>query len=164
VTGGDRKGVRSVAAGVLWAAPLFALWLALTDNTRPLEMLVGGGCALVAGAAAASAGLLSRVRFRPRLRWLLRVAALPWWVVKDSFLVFRALLRRPPQRGTFTAYRSPAAGEGDRALARRVMAFGPGSAGPNAYAVGVEEQAGVILVHQLVPEERPAPVRLAEEP
>src|SRR5438445_12045405 len=82
VTGGERKGPRWIAAGVLWAAPLFGLWLALTDNTRPLELIVGAACALLAGAGAEAAGLAGRVHFRPRARWLARLVALPWWIAR----------------------------------------------------------------------------------
>jgi multisubunit Na+/H+ antiporter MnhE subunit len=160
---GDRKGLRSLVASVLWAAPLFALWLALTDNTRPLELLVGAGCALLSGVAAEAAGLLSRVRFRPRARWVLRTAAVPWWVVRDGVLVLRAMLRWPPARGRIVVVPFAAAGDGPRDVARRAMAYGPGSAGPNTYAIGASDEAGVLVVHQLVPEDPPTPAQLVED-
>jgi multisubunit Na+/H+ antiporter MnhE subunit len=168
VSGGDRNALRSLAAGVLWAAPLFALWLALTDNTRPLEMLVGAVCALLAGAASESAGLLSHVRFRPRARWVVRAAAVPWWVVKDSALVLWALvahvLARRPLNGRFVVVPFDAGGDAPRDVARRTMVYWAGSAGPNAYAIGGSDEAGVLVVHELVPTDQPLPVRLVEEP
>jgi multisubunit Na+/H+ antiporter MnhE subunit len=167
VLGGDRKALRSLAAGVLWAVPLFALWLALTDNTRPLELAAGAVCAAFAGAAAEAAGLVSRVRFRPRLRWIARAVALPWWVVKDSALVIWALLAhvlaRRPLRGRFVVVPFPAAGDDARAVARRTMAYWPGSAGPNAYAIGASEEADVLVVHELVDAGAPMPARLVED-
>jgi hypothetical protein len=56
-----------------------------------------------------------------------------------------------------------AAGDGPRDVARRAMAYGPGSAGPNTYAIGASDEAGVLVVHQLVPEDPPTPAQLVED-
>jgi hypothetical protein len=144
---------------VLYAAPLFALWIAMTDNTRPIELLVGAGCSLLAGLGCEAAGLFGRVGFRPRARWLLRAGALPWWIVRDGALVLVALVTR--RRGRFMTVPFPTGGDDARAQARRAIAFGAGSAGPNTYAIGCDED--VLVVHQLVPSDDVTPARVVEE-
>src|SRR5206468_13020454 len=63
---------------------LFGLWIALTDNTRPLELAVGAGCALVGAAGVALVARTGGVHLRIRPRWALRALAAPWWVLRDS--------------------------------------------------------------------------------
>lgn len=140
---------------------LFAFWIALTDNTRPLELLVGGCSALVAGLLTEGALRLGGVRLRPRARWLLVVAKAPWWVLRDSVTVLLALaghlLLRRPLTGRMVAVAFDVGDRSPRGQARRAIAFGAGSAGPNSYVVGASEEAQAIVIHQLVPTDEVAP-------
>lgn len=160
----QETSARRVVASVLWAAPMFAVWLALTDDTRPLDMLVGGGCALLAGAAAEAAGLLGRVHFRPAARWLLRALALPWWIVRDSAIVLTAPLRRGPLEGGFVVVGFRSRGDGPRDVARRAVAYTLGSAGPNSYAIGGSEEHDLLVAHQLVVNGDITPAEVVREP
>src|SRR3954447_6715820 len=163
VAGRERKGVSWLAASVAWAVPMFALWLALTDNTRPLELAVGGACALIAGAAAEASGLAGRVHSRPRARWLVRALAIPWWIARDAVLVLGTLARgRPEGRIVVVAFRSR--GETSRDVARRAIAYSAGSAGPNTSAIGGSPDADVLVAHQLVPSDSVTPAEIVAEP
>jgi hypothetical protein len=163
VAGRERKGVSWFAASVTWAAPMFALWLALTDNTRPLELAVGGACALIAGAAAEAAGLAGRVHFRPRARWLVRTLAVPWWIARDAALVLGSLVRgHPSGRIVVVPFRSR--GETSRDVARRAIAYAAGSAGPNTYAIGGSPDADVLVAHQLVHSDSVTPAEIVADP
>jgi hypothetical protein len=148
-----------LAFTLVWAGPLFALWLALVDKSNLWENVVGICCALVAGAAAEAAGLFGRVRFRPRLRWLAWAARAPWWIVHDSAIVLAALVRevvlRRPVIGTTTGYRVAPGGEDGVAVARRALAKGLGSTGPNSIALGIDDD--VLVVHRLDPEHGEVP-------
>jgi hypothetical protein len=145
----ERKSLRRLAALLIATGALFALWLALTDNTRPLELLVGACCALIAAAGGMAAGLAGRAHFAPEPRWLLRTLALPWWVVRDSARVFAALVTR--REGRFVTVTFPVGGSSPRDVARRVLAYAAGSAGPNTYAIGASEDGDVLVAHELVP-------------
>jgi hypothetical protein len=142
-----RATIVLVAAGLL-----FALWIALVDHEPLSELVAGAVCALLAAVGAERAGLVGRVRFAPRPRWIVNLAQLPWWIVRDGTLVLWALAtdlaRRRTPTGAFRVVPFPASrGTGGRALARQALAEGAGSTGPNAYALGVEDD--LLLVHQL---------------
>ena len=128
------------------AGLLLGLWIALTDNTRPWELLVGGLCAVLAavGAAVAERGRGGDFSIEPR--WLRHVPGVLWSIVSDSVLVLRAALSPTPPRGRMRAVPFTPVGEG--ALA---VATGLGSAGPNQYVIAEDEAQGVLLIHELVP-------------
>ena len=144
-----------------WAL-LMALWLALTD-TRNEQDVVAGLVAAAIGATAA--GLVLRpgspntvaksvalVAIGPRrlLRPLLRL-------VVDTALLTGALgraLSGRRVRGSFRAVRyRPDAPR--RSAAGRVATEIWGSIPPNRYVVGIDEEAGVLLVHELVRTDEP---------
>jgi hypothetical protein len=144
---------RTVAAIPLWAAVLFAFWIALTDNTRPWELVAGGVCALLGATALSLAALAGGVAPAPAPRWLLRSLAAPWWIVRDSALVLGALAARltgRPLAGRLRPVVFPLHDDGPREQARRALAFGVGSAGPNQYVVTESPEEDVLLVHELV--------------
>jgi hypothetical protein len=140
-----RTGLHAAVASIVWAAPLFALWIVLTDNTHTDDMVAGAVAALLAGSVAELAGLMGRVRFHPRPRWLLRAARFPVWVVQDTAIVLRAMVAR--KQGGFHRVPWHRPDDDAQAVAARALAEGPGSAGPNTYVI--EEQGETLLVHIL---------------
>jgi hypothetical protein len=164
-----RRTALSAALGVpIWAAPLFALWLALTDNTRFWDMVAGGACALLAGALAQAVVRVGAVGFAPRPGWLLRCARAPWWVLRDSVLVLGALLGhlllRRPLGGRIVAVPFEHGDGSPRGQARRALAFGAGSAGPNSFVVGASAEDRALVVHQLVDSDEVTPLEIVGEP
>jgi Na+/H+ ion antiporter subunit len=147
---------------VRWAL-LAALWLALTD-TQATPELVAGAVAAAIGATASGlvvrpgrpktlAKSLALMRLGPH-----RLASPLVLLVADTRLVAAALWRRVVQRrpadGRFRAARYPAAGLRASAAGRALTEIW-GSLPPNRYVVGVDEDDGVIVVHELMPSERP---------
>jgi hypothetical protein len=145
-----------------WA--LFAaLWLALTD-TRVLPELVTGSVTAAIGATVA--GLVTRVG-RPRtVRNSLaliglgpRRLALPLLrLVLDTGLLtgalWRRLARRERVRGRFREAPRPSQ-KPLRTAAGRAVLEAWGSLAPNRYVVGIDEERGMVLVHELVPSDLP---------
>ena len=140
-----------------WAL-FVALWLALTD-TRVLPELVTGG--VVAAIGATVAGLVTRVG-RPRtVRNSLallglgpRRLGLPLLrLVVDTGLLtaalWRRLVRRERVRGSFHEAPRPRQ-EPLRTAAGRAALEVWGSVAPNRYVVGVDDERGVVVVHELV--------------
>jgi multisubunit Na+/H+ antiporter MnhE subunit len=153
--------------GLAWGAALFVVWLALTDKTSPLELLVGGCSALVAGVVTMVAARKGRVALRPNPRWLLAFPKALWWVPRDSAIVLaalagRLLLRRVPA-GRLVPVAFDLGDDGARGQARRAIAFGAGSAGPNSYVVGASREVQAIVVHQLVATDEIAPSKALGE-
>lgn len=145
----------TATAILLRAALLLGLWVGLTDNTRLWDTVTGLVCALLAGAAMHLAARAGRVSLQVRGRWLRRVAAAPWWIVRDTLVILRALavglMRREAPRGRMRPVRWQPGGDRPLDQGRRALAYGPGSAGPNQYVVGASDEDGVLLVHELEP-------------
>jgi hypothetical protein len=145
-----------------WA--LFAaLWLALTD-TRVLPELLTGAVAAAIGATLS--GLVTRVG-RPRtvrnslalIRLGPRRLALPLLrLVLDTGLVtaalWRRLARRERVRGSFRVAPRPRE-EPLRTAAGRAVLEAWGSLPPNRYVVGIDDEQGIVLVHELVRSDLP---------
>jgi len=125
---------------------LLAFWIALTDNTRPWELLVGGVCAVVAAVCGIVVHRAGGGEFAIEPRWLRHVPGILWSIVSESLLVMRAALSPTPPRGRMRAVPCGALGEGALAVASSL-----GSAAPNLYVVAEDEAQGVLLIHELVP-------------
>jgi hypothetical protein len=140
-----------------------ALWLALTD-TRVLPELVTG--AVVAAIGATVSGLVTRVGGPRTVRNSLalfglgpRRLAFPLLrLVVDTGLVTAALWRRLVRRervsGSFREAPRPGQ-EPLRTAAGRAVVEVWGSLAPNRYVVGVDDERGVVLVHELVRSDLP---------
>jgi multisubunit Na+/H+ antiporter MnhE subunit len=142
---------------LVWWVLLMSLWVAVDDSFQSDE-LIGG--AAVAAAAALLAELVTdqaEVRLRIRAAWLPRALRLPGQVVQQTFLVFAALARTlftkaPPPRGRF---RERPVGYGDDSPlgeTRRVLLTAANSLAPNEFVLGIDEERGVMITHQLVEE------------
>jgi hypothetical protein len=89
-----------------------------------------------------------------RVRWLVPALTLPGQVVHDMALLFAALWRQlvhgmdPPSGFRAQAVRYGASGPGDKT--RRALLLGGRSVAPNTYALGLDAERGVLVVHQLV--------------
>jgi multisubunit Na+/H+ antiporter MnhE subunit len=130
-----------VRAWVVWWALLAGLYVALADSRRVEELVA----AAVVGAIGATAAALVRrerdVLLRPRpaqivaeLRTLLR------WP-RDLALLARALVHRPAGRVIETAVADDDTG--------RALAIVGRTLAPNTIVIGVDEERGVLLSHQL---------------
>src|SRR3954451_20943623 len=66
------------AATVVLEVLLLALWIALTDNTRPWELVAGAACALAAAAMLRAVAAGAGLRLAVRRAWVTRCLAAPW--------------------------------------------------------------------------------------
>ncbi len=136
------------------AAALFALWLLLVDSTDAPNMITGAVCALAGGVLWTQ---VYRLRAdRPRLRVSqLRLLYRPLMLlVPDSArvtwaLIAHVLLRRPSP-GHFRAARYRAVSDDPEDVARRILTEWGVSAAPNRYAIGVDSERRLLLIHELV--------------
>jgi multisubunit Na+/H+ antiporter MnhE subunit len=138
---------------LVWWVVLLGLWLLLV--TVSIAELIAGMVAAAIGATAAEVvqaqGL---VRFDPDPRWFLRVWKLPRSIVRDCWIVTAALwrhLRGDEVNGGFRALPFHRGGDDARASARRALVVLAISVSPNSIVVGIDEDADLMLVHQLVP-------------
>jgi hypothetical protein len=137
---------------LVWAA-FAGLWLLLAGTLSLEEVVAAAAGASVATTATALVARQRVVQLAPRLGWVVRAWRLPGRMVLEFGLLLVALRRRlagRPLGGTFRAVPFPG-GRGRRAAARRALAAAAGSLAANAYVVGFDEDAGLMLVHELVP-------------
>lgn len=145
--------LRRLALSLVWWPLLVGLWALLVSSRSLDELLAGTGFGLLAAVALEAVRREGRVRFRPRAGWLLLVLRLPWRILVDTAIVFRALgrvVRRRPLRDELRAVRFDAGAPADaRSTTRRALAVWLVSAAPNTIAVDLDLEDDVLLVHQL---------------
>jgi hypothetical protein len=127
--------------------------LLLIDITDLPELLVGAGAAVLAATGTELVRERAVTGERFRAGWLVRVhrpiLRVPSDVAFVSAAAIAQLFARRPARGRFRAvpFRdSSASGEW---AGRSAMAEALGSFAPNTIVVGVDEESGLILAHQL---------------
>jgi hypothetical protein len=132
-----------------------ALYLLLIDNTQLPELLVGAGAAVLAAAGLELAREQEVVGRRGRLAWLARLhrplLTIPQDIATVSWLAVRALVHRPPSQGVFRVVPFACFGEDREPRGRLALAEAAGSLAPNTFVVGIDEERGLILAHQLRP-------------
>jgi multisubunit Na+/H+ antiporter MnhE subunit len=144
---------------LLWWVGGTLSWLPLTGSTAPAEIAAGAIAAAIAtvGVEVVQTGGLARLRARPGL--MRPVLRLPLQVLRDSYVVLRALgrhlLGREPLHGAFLAVPFDAGGDDAEGEARRAATTLYVSLTPNAYVVEVEPGVDVMVMHQLVTSEDP---------
>ena len=143
---------RAVAWSIGWAFSA-ALYLLLIDITDLPELIVGAGAAVLAATGLELAREQGLVGESVHLRWLLRGYRPFVKVAVDTVLVsraaFRALLRRDACHGRFRAVRFTGGEDQPHESGRRALAQALGSFAPNTVVVGIDEERGLILAHQL---------------
>jgi multisubunit Na+/H+ antiporter MnhE subunit len=146
--------LRFVGLAVLRATAFFLLWLLLVDSVGEQQLVAGGICAVIA--AALATGIHSRgsvgARLRPSmLRFVYRPLTL---LVSDSARVTWALFARVVLRrtvsGRIRAVRYDAVADDPEDVTRRILTEWGASAAPNRYAIGIDPDRRVLVVHELV--------------
>jgi multisubunit Na+/H+ antiporter MnhE subunit len=151
---GAAPAARRVGAWLVWWVLLMSFWVILDDSIAWDELLAGAGAAALGALLAEMAGHQAATRFRMRVEWLVPALKLPGEVARDSGVVFAALWRRlahgtQPDSG----FREVPVRYGDDTAAgmtRRVLLIGGRSVAPNSFALGIDEERDVMVVHQLV--------------
>jgi multisubunit Na+/H+ antiporter MnhE subunit len=143
-----------------WWVVLTAFYLLLVFKTETAELVAGAVCGAISATGAELVRRHGRLRFRPGWRWLPALRHLPGDTVRDCGLLvavlWRVLVRREDVRGRFiTVPFSGAAGSDAEDAGRRAVTKWLGSVAPNTLVVGFTKRTEGVVVHQLVPTERP---------
>jgi hypothetical protein len=138
-----------------------SLWVIVDDSIAVDELLAGAGAAALAALLAGLVTHQAATRFRMRAGWLVPALSLPGQVARDMVIVFAALWRRllrgeQPPSG-FREFPACSGGTSNEDVTRRVLLIGWRSVAPNTFALGIDRERDVMVVHQLVTNEgRPA--------
>ena len=141
------------------AAAFFALWLLLVDATDEPNLLAGGVVALAAALLAALVQSHRTVHARPSLAMLRHAYRPLLLLVTDTGRVTLALFQRLVLRrdicGRFRAVRYRAGGDDPADVGRRLVSEWGASVAPNRYAVGIDRERDLLIIHELVPTSGP---------
>ena len=139
---------------LVWWVLMMSFWVMLDDSISTDELLAGAGAAALAALLAEVVTYQAATRFRMRIEWLVPALSLPGQVVRDTVIVYRALWRRlahgqqPP-----SAFADLPARYGDdspEGVTRRVLLVWGTSVAPNTFALGIDSERDVMVVHRLV--------------
>lgn len=131
-----------------------AFWVILDYSVAADELLAGAGAAALGALLAELAGHQAATRFRMRIRWAGPALGLPGQVARDTVIVFAALWRRlahgvQPASG-FREVPARYGGTTAEDQTRRFLLIGARSVAPNSFALGIDQDRDVMVVHQLV--------------
>jgi multisubunit Na+/H+ antiporter MnhE subunit len=133
---------------------LMSFWIVLDDSLATDELLAGAGAAALGATLAELVSHQSGLRFRMRIEWLAAAVRLPGQVARDTWTVFAALWRQvaggEQPRSGFRAVPVSPAGDNDEDRTRRVLQVWQRSVAPNSFALGIDQDRGVMIVHHLV--------------
>jgi multisubunit Na+/H+ antiporter MnhE subunit len=153
--GPDRARIaRRVGAWLVWWVLLMSFWVVLDDSIALDELLAGAGAAALGAFLAELVSHQAATRFRMRIEWLVPALGLPVQVARDTVIVFAALWRRlvhrtQPSSG-FQEVPVRYGGETAEDRTRRVLMIGGHSVAPNSFALGIDQERAVMVIHQLV--------------
>jgi len=153
----DLPVARRVGSWLVWWVLMMSFWVMIDDSISTDELLAGAGAAALAALVAELVTFQAATRFRMRIEWLVPALGLPGQAVRDTVIVYRALWRRlvhgeqPP-----SAFAEVPARFGDdtpEGVTRRVLLIGGTSVAPNTFALGLDQDRDVMVVHRLVAEQ-----------
>jgi hypothetical protein len=144
-----------------WLA-LFSLWLLFAGEWNRQQWIAAAITATIAATVGEIARTRAGVSARVPLRWLVKGWTVPVTVVVDYGILVWALLaslvRREVVRGVFRSHPFPAGGDDPTSAGVRAWASLASMYSPNAYVVEIDQQRGLVLLHDLIP------FRKSEEP
>jgi multisubunit Na+/H+ antiporter MnhE subunit len=150
--------LRRAGVWLTWWVLMMSLWVIQDDSLRTDELLAGAAAAALAATVAEVAGHQAATRLRIRIEWLGPASRLPADLVRDTGVVFAALWRQlvhgqVPDSG-FREVPVRFGGQSMEDKSRRALIVGGSSVAPNTFALGLDHDRDVMVVHNLVlPEE-----------
>ena len=130
-----------------------AFYLQLIDTTSLPELYVLAGVAVACGIGFQLAREQDFVEARIMPWWLVRSWRLVWRIPGDIAIVcweaLVQLVRPRPARGVLRAAPFRATQPTPPEMGRRALAETVGSVAPNTIVVGIDDERGLLLVHQL---------------
>jgi hypothetical protein len=148
------KAARFAVQVVLQVVTLSLFWIACVATFHTHEMFVGLAAVTLSVAFCVYVIHTLPLEFQPRLRDLIQVWRLPWYVVTDvarvTWILFRDLAGHPAGSHFVAAPWGPVENNG-RDTARRALAVAYTTVSPNCVVVGVDCGRGQILLHELEP-------------
>jgi hypothetical protein len=146
---------RRAGTWLVWWAVMMSLWIIVDDSLATDELLAGAGAAALAATLAEMAGYQAGTWVNLRSGWLVPALRLIPDLVRDTGIVLlalgRTLLTGRQPASEFREISAPFGDQTPRARTRRALLLAGRSVAPNTFALGLDQEDGVMVVHQLVP-------------
>lgn len=129
-------------------------WTWIDDSILTAELIVGAIVAALAAALLELAQHQAMSHLKVRFEWLIPVLRLPRKVLAETVTIFVALARRllrgeDPPSSFRTVPVDETADDADGAT-RRALIVAMASFAPNSFALGIDRERSVMVVHELV--------------
>jgi multisubunit Na+/H+ antiporter MnhE subunit len=150
----DLPVARRVGSWLVWWILMMSFWVMLDDSVNTDELLAGAGAAALAASVAEIVTFQAASRFRMRIEWLVPALRLPGQAARDMVIVYAALWRRlvrgeqPPS--AFLELPARFGDDSPEGMTRRTLLIGGASVAPNTFALGIDRDRDVMVVHRLV--------------
>ena len=134
---------------------LVGLWLLFTSNLAKPELYVGLGAAAIATLATIIFEAVGVIQFRPRLIDLAQIWPVPWYLLKDTGLILKAMALQlftqdgPPSVVLAVPYAD--VDDDDASAARRALVVTYTCFTPSSVALGIVREQQLLLIHQILP-------------
>jgi multisubunit Na+/H+ antiporter MnhE subunit len=154
----DLPVARRIGSWLIWWVLMMSFWVMLDDSISTDELLAGAGAAALGALLAEVVTYQAATRFRMRIEWLVPALSLPGQVIRDTAVVYRVLWRRlahgeqPPS--TFTDLPTRFGDDSSEGATRRVLLIWGTSVAPNTFALGIDQDREVMVVHRLVADQK----------
>jgi len=153
----DVPVARRVRSWLMWWVLLMSFWVMIDDSVNADELWVGAGAAAVAALVAELVTYQAATRFRMRCDWLVPALRLPGQVARDMVIVYaalgRCLLRGEQPPSAFLELPARFGDDSPEGATRRTLLIGGTSVAPNTFALGIDKDRDVLVVHRLVVKE-----------
>ncbi|HLN68580.1 MAG TPA: Na+/H+ antiporter subunit E [Streptosporangiaceae bacterium] len=153
----DMPAARRIGSWLVWWVLMMSFWVMIDDSIGTDELLAGAGAAALAALLAELVTYQAAARFRMRIEWLIPALRLPGQVARDTVTVYAALWRclargeQPPS--AFVEIPARFGDDSPEGVTRRTLLIGGTSVAPNTFALGLDKDRDVMLVHRLVAKE-----------
>ena len=153
----DVPVARRVGSWLVWWVLLMSFWVMIDDSVNADELWVGAGVAAMAALVGELVTYQAATRFRMRFEWLVPALRLPGQVARDMVIVYAALGRclsrgeQPPS--AFLELPARFGDDSPEGATRRTLLVGGTSVAPNTFALGIDKDRDVMVVHRLVVKE-----------
>ena len=137
---------------------LLGLWMLFVSLLQMNEFVAGLAAALLGAIGDAVVKATDFARFRPRLRHVLLILVEPWYVARDTVIVFWELLRRiggRPRRSRLKVIPFDGGRDDVDSNARRALATAYTTISPNSIVLGIDREQNLLLLHELAPSSTP---------
>jgi multisubunit Na+/H+ antiporter MnhE subunit len=145
---------RRVGSWLVWWVLMMSFWVMIDDSINTDELWAGAGAAALAALLAELVTYQAATRFRMRIKWVIPALRLPGEIARDTVTVYVALWRRlvhgeePPS--AFLELPTRFGDDSPEGLTRRTLLIGGASVAPNTFALGIDRDPDVMVVHRLV--------------